>query len=96
MAYVELVASIERFCSFVLFYIYDSNSNILRPKGVLLLLNILTKRSTPFTLEGVPKMTKMNIYYCTVEKLEKIIFLNKTLKTPLYLPQCTVEVQVQH
>ena len=62
-AYVELLASIERFCSFVLFYIYDSNSNILRPKGVLLLLNILTKRSTPFTLEGVPKMTKMNIYY---------------------------------
>merc|ERR1712051_961659 len=43
--------------------IYYSFHSILRQKGVLLLLNILTKRSTPFTQKGVPKMTKMNIYY---------------------------------
>ena len=43
--------------------IYYSFCSILRPKGVLLLLNILTKRSTPFAQKGVPKMTKINIYY---------------------------------
>ena len=42
--------------------IYYSFCSIVRAKGVLLLLNIMTKRSTPFTQKGVPKMTKMNIY----------------------------------
>ena len=43
--------------------IFYSFCSIFSPKGALLFLYFESKRSTPFTQEGVPKMTKINIYY---------------------------------
>ena len=57
--------------------IYYSFHSILRPKGVLLLLNIMTKRSTPFTQKGVAKLTKMYIYYsfCSILRAKGVLLL---------------------
>ena len=56
-----------------------SNKTILRmrAKGVLLLLNIMTKRSTPFTQKGVAKLTKMYIYYsfCSILRPKGVLLL---------------------
>ena len=41
----------------------------------------VTKRSTPFTQKGVPKMTKMNIYYsfCSILRPKGVILLLNTM-----------------
>ena len=57
--------------------LYYSFCSILRPKGVLLLPHIMTKRSTPYTQKGVAKLTKINIYYsfCSILRQKGVLLL---------------------